>query len=367
MLNNENSGKGKHYVISDLHGMYGTYMDAISMLNENDVLYVLGDVIDRGPNGIKILQDIMHRDNVKMFLGNHEWEFIDCYDIMEKYDLSVGEVFLYDRLNNYIKFRKDGSISEESYINGINNIKETLEKYGIEFKFSDALNDGSPQREELSKIGLWMINHGSITLKAFAELEESERKEIQDFLRESSIIGFVDINGAKKCLVHAAPFEMDYLTEILQQKHKPEEYITYNDFLEFKGVFLEQFLHMCTERRQNYFVGTETNPFEIMNGLGYETIFGHTPQIQKATRCKKDNSICIDLTNDGAALYCMETGLVQYIGRSKENPTGHVSTPEQPLLVEDRSYELMDRFSKRKFLSDIITKSNSAPESPENR
>jgi len=29
MLNNENSGKGKHYVISDLHGMYGTYMDAI--------------------------------------------------------------------------------------------------------------------------------------------------------------------------------------------------------------------------------------------------------------------------------------------------------------------------------------------------
>ena len=29
-----------------------------------DTLYVLGDVIDRGPDGIKILQDMMLRPNV---------------------------------------------------------------------------------------------------------------------------------------------------------------------------------------------------------------------------------------------------------------------------------------------------------------
>lgn len=36
-------------------------------------LYVLGDVIDRFPDGIEILQELMAMPNVKMLLGNHEY------------------------------------------------------------------------------------------------------------------------------------------------------------------------------------------------------------------------------------------------------------------------------------------------------
>ena len=39
----------------------------------NDTLFVLGDVIDRNPDGIEILKDLLARKNVELFLGNHEW------------------------------------------------------------------------------------------------------------------------------------------------------------------------------------------------------------------------------------------------------------------------------------------------------
>ena len=48
------------YVMSDLHGCYDKYIDMINkiMLKKEDTLYVLGDILDRGPNGLKIALDI---------------------------------------------------------------------------------------------------------------------------------------------------------------------------------------------------------------------------------------------------------------------------------------------------------------------
>ena len=62
------------YVMSDLHGMYEEYLKMLEKIkfNENDTLYILGDIIDRGRHGLKILKDVMERKNVTMLLGNHE-------------------------------------------------------------------------------------------------------------------------------------------------------------------------------------------------------------------------------------------------------------------------------------------------------
>jgi len=38
-----------------------------------DTLYILGDVIDRGPDGISLLKEIMGMPNAIMLLGNHEY------------------------------------------------------------------------------------------------------------------------------------------------------------------------------------------------------------------------------------------------------------------------------------------------------
>lgn len=67
-----------HYVMSDMHGEANRFH---AMLEKNrfsagDTLYILGDVIDRGADGINLLLEIMQKPNVVMLLGNHEYMMI---------------------------------------------------------------------------------------------------------------------------------------------------------------------------------------------------------------------------------------------------------------------------------------------------
>ena len=63
------------YAISDLHGCYDKYLKMLEKINfsESDTLYILGDIVDRGPDGIKILLDIYNRKNVIALRGNHDY------------------------------------------------------------------------------------------------------------------------------------------------------------------------------------------------------------------------------------------------------------------------------------------------------
>lgn len=62
------------YVMSDIHGNQGRFDNLMKKLNlsPDDTLYILGDAIDRFPDGIRILRKIMDTPNIKMLLGNHE-------------------------------------------------------------------------------------------------------------------------------------------------------------------------------------------------------------------------------------------------------------------------------------------------------
>ena len=60
------------YICSDIHGRLTEYQEALKRVGNNR-LYILGDCIDRHPDGVTILLDIMHRDNVTLLMGNHEW------------------------------------------------------------------------------------------------------------------------------------------------------------------------------------------------------------------------------------------------------------------------------------------------------
>ena len=76
------------YVCSDLHGEYDAYKAIIEKLGKDDKLYILGDVIDRGDDGIKILQDIMERQKkgqVEFLMGNHEFMMIQTLLNIENY------------------------------------------------------------------------------------------------------------------------------------------------------------------------------------------------------------------------------------------------------------------------------------------
>lgn len=49
------------YVMSDLHGDFNKFTSMLNLIKfkQEDTLYVLGDVIDRGYKGIEILQHII--------------------------------------------------------------------------------------------------------------------------------------------------------------------------------------------------------------------------------------------------------------------------------------------------------------------
>ena len=90
---NQNNER-KSYAIADIHGMWNPYIECMKKLKDTDTLYILGDVIDRGKDGIKILQDIIEREKsptnnpkIKFISGNHEWMFfknIKCINTIKK-------------------------------------------------------------------------------------------------------------------------------------------------------------------------------------------------------------------------------------------------------------------------------------------
>ena len=67
-------GMNKKYVISDLHGQFVLLQLLLEKINfdDSDELYVLGDIMDRGPNSIDIYYFIKSMDNIHMIKGNHE-------------------------------------------------------------------------------------------------------------------------------------------------------------------------------------------------------------------------------------------------------------------------------------------------------
>lgn len=62
------------YVMSDLHGRYDLYKRMLERISfsDSDTLYILGDFVDRGEEGFKIIFDIAERENVIPLVGNHD-------------------------------------------------------------------------------------------------------------------------------------------------------------------------------------------------------------------------------------------------------------------------------------------------------
>lgn len=63
------------YVISDIHGCWTQFQTLLQKVHfgPQDTLYVLGDVIDRGPGSIQVLQEMAKHQNILPIIGDHEY------------------------------------------------------------------------------------------------------------------------------------------------------------------------------------------------------------------------------------------------------------------------------------------------------
>lgn len=74
------------YVTSDLHGCPPEKFRALldkAGFTEDDFLYILGDVIDRGEFGAELLLWISQQTNMELIMGNHESMLLSCDFLFE--------------------------------------------------------------------------------------------------------------------------------------------------------------------------------------------------------------------------------------------------------------------------------------------
>lgn len=144
------------YVMSDIHGEYGKFQEMLAKINfsDEDTLYVLGDVVDRGPEPIRLLVDMSARENVILLKGNHE---LMALNVLRKLNVEITKENADTHLDN-----------------------DTLH----------ALMD-------------WYRNGGRITLQGFKQLPGEMREDLLDYLEDTAPYEIVEANGKTYLLVHA--------------------------------------------------------------------------------------------------------------------------------------------------------------------
>lgn len=132
---------GYIYVMSDLHGQEAAFFQMLEKINfsKEDRLYIIGDVVDRGAGGVRLLRYIEKQENMKLFRGNHE-------DMMIK------------------------SCTDET-------------------------------RDEW--FDTWMFNGGGETLQGLEALSEEEREQCIRYVRHLPLCELLSLEKEKILLVHA--------------------------------------------------------------------------------------------------------------------------------------------------------------------
>jgi len=80
------------YVMSDIHGEYDLFLEMLEKIkfdSEKDLLYILGDIFDRGPKPLEVLEYIVTHKNIELILGNHEQMFMNAYEEEFRRDLDI--------------------------------------------------------------------------------------------------------------------------------------------------------------------------------------------------------------------------------------------------------------------------------------
>ena len=171
------------YLISDLHGMYNEYRQMLKKIEfgDDDVLYVLGDVVDRGPEPMKILQDMSMRSNVIPILGNHDY---NAYEMLKELLLDFTEEniikhFGNDLANFYQRFWSWLGIGGKSTIEGFGKMTPEERAYAIEY-----LSEFSLYETIAAKGKTYILTHSG--LPEGATFDNLDQFDVFDFINASA-------------------------------------------------------------------------------------------------------------------------------------------------------------------------------------
>ena len=161
------------YVISDLHGAFDKFKDLLKKINftDDDVMYVLGDVVDYGEDPIGLICDLSMRYNVLPILGERDYEALGMLTELDK--LLAGE---------------------------------------------------SADSADISRIAQWMNDGGKTTIEGFKALDSDMREGVLDYLSDMALYEEVTVAGKDYLLVHAGIADFDESVSL--DEYMPEDFIS---------------------------------------------------------------------------------------------------------------------------------------------
>lgn len=142
------------YAISDIHGHFDLFLELLDRirLTDRDTLYVLGDVLDKGPNPIRTILKLMEMSNIICLAGNHELMALECLEFLLT------------------------EITEHS-------IEKMDEKM-------------------IQNLMTWQLNGSKTTIDEFRALDLGMRQVVIDYMREFIIYEELTVNDNEYLLVH---------------------------------------------------------------------------------------------------------------------------------------------------------------------
>lgn len=163
------------YIIADIHGCYPEFMELLGKIGfcDDDELFVLGDAMDRGPEPIKVIQDLMSRPNVSYILGNHDDMMLQS---LKKLAVDISEASLID-------------LSDDDFISYYH----------------------------------WLREGGNTTEEQFRQLSHEERRDVLDFLECAPAYEMIEDDGKLYIMVHAGIHNFDPEKEM--DEYNPSDFL----------------------------------------------------------------------------------------------------------------------------------------------
>ena len=162
------------YVMSDIHGNYQKFLSILSQIKfrEEDVLYIVGDLLDHGEECMELIEDLSVRLNVYCIAGEHDY-------------LAARMLAGFD------KMLKNGS---------------------------------TPDPEYIADMTAWVQDGGQVTLEAFRALDNDAREGVLEYLEELTLFEDLQVNGHRYVLVHAGIADFDADAEL--EEYLPEDFFS---------------------------------------------------------------------------------------------------------------------------------------------
>lgn len=177
------------YVMGDLHGALDRFCEMLEKIRfkNTDTLYILGDIVDKGADSIKLLQNLSYRPNVYPVMGNHEKM---AFDLLSELPSEAGQI-----------------------------------------------NPADFDEETLAKILAWSKDGGMPTISEFMKLSSDEKEGVLEYLEEMPPYEIAEVGGKVFILAHAGIAGFDSSLEL--DSYEPEAF--YSEGADYTKQYFDKF------------------------------------------------------------------------------------------------------------------------------